>query len=112
MPAPSLGSAATRKEEYEQQLDKEQFRIGDTRDLDEVISGSSPENIFRSVPPATVWAYRRAFHGICHSRIHRQFLHSKRNYHPFEYLEDYSSEETKKVGYALIEKVAKLLEGR
>jgi len=102
------------KEEYEQQLDKEQFRIGDTRDLDEVIRWLLTREY---IPSFCTSCYRLGrtgehFMEFAIPGFIGNFCTPNAIITLSEYLEDYSSEETKKVGYALIEKeVAKMPEG-
>ena len=102
------------KEEYEQELDKEQFRIGDTRDLDEVIRWLLTREY---IPSFCTSCYRLGrtgehFMEFAIPGFIGNFCTPNAIITLSEYLEDYSSEETKKVGYALIEKeVAKLPEG-
>ena len=93
----------------EQELNKEQFKISDTRELDEVIRWLLKEEF---IPSFCTSCYRLGrtgehFMEFAIPGFIGSFCTPNAMLTLAEYLEDYSSEETKNAGYALIEKELK-----
>lgn len=90
----------------EQDLKKEQFKIGDSRSLDDVMKELMVNGFTPSFCTACYRLGRTGEHFMEFSKpgfIHH-FCTPNAVVTLAEYLEDYASEETKKVGYELIEK--------
>lgn len=90
----------------EQELKEEQFQIGDTRGLDEVIRWLLTKDF---IPSFCTSCYRvgrtgEHFMEFAIPGFIKRFCTRNAILTLAEYLEDYSSEETKKEGYALIER--------
>lgn len=97
------------KKRKEQDLKKEQFKIGDSRSLDEVMRELMSNGFTPSFCTACYRLGRTGEHFMEFSKpgfIHH-FCTPNAVVTLAEYLEDYASEETKKVGYELIEKEVK-----
>lgn len=93
----------------EQDLKKEQFKIGDSRSLDDVMKELMENGFTPSFCTACYRLGRTGEHFMEFSKpgfIHH-FCTPNAVVTLAEYLEDYASEETKKVGYELIEKEVK-----
>lgn len=93
----------------EQDLKKEQFKIGDSRSLDDVMKELMVNGFTPSFCTACYRLGRTGEHFMEFSKpgfIHH-FCTPNAVVTLAEYLEDYASEETKKVGYELIEKEVK-----
>lgn len=94
------------KKKEEQDLSKEQFRIGDSRSLDDVMKELMSNGFTPSFCTACYRLGRTGEHFMEFSKpgfIHN-FCTPNAVLTLAEYLEDYSSEETKEVGYNLINK--------
>ena len=90
----------------EQELNKEQFQIGDTRELDEVIRWLLEREF---IPSFCTSCYRvgrtgEHFMEFAIPGFIKRFCTPNAMLTLAEYLEDYSSAETKEVGYRLIQK--------
>ncbi|MEF9986293.1 MAG: [FeFe] hydrogenase H-cluster radical SAM maturase HydG [Bacteroidales bacterium] len=90
----------------EQELNKEQFMIGDTRELDQVINWLLKRNF---IPSFCTSCYRvgrtgEHFMEFAIPGFIKRFCTPNAMLTLAEYLQDYSSDETKKLGYNLIEK--------
>ncbi|MGM0508661.1 MAG: [FeFe] hydrogenase H-cluster radical SAM maturase HydG [Fusobacteriota bacterium] len=97
------------KAKEEQDLKKEQFKIGDTRELDETIKELMQDGFTPSFCTACYRLGRTGEHFMEFSKpgfIHK-FCTPNAILTMAEYLEDYSSDETKKIGYELIDEELK-----
>ena len=97
------------KKKKDQDLKREQFKIGDSRSLDEVMRELMSDGFTPSFCTACYRLGRTGEHFMEFSKpgfIHN-FCTPNAVLTLAEYLEDYASEETKKVGYELIEKEIK-----
>lgn len=95
------------KDEVENKPDRQQFTIGDTRNLDEVIY-DLVDNL-EYIPSFCTGCYRLGrtgdhFMGLAKSAFINKFCHPNAMLTFKEYLEDYASDRTKAVGKALIAK--------
>lgn len=95
-----------KEKDKEQELDKEQFKIGDTRDLDEVMYWLLKRGF---IPSFCTSCYRvgrtgEHFMEFAIPGFIKQFCTPNAMLTLAEYLEDYSSEKTKEAGYELIQK--------
>lgn len=102
----SVGGYSTETENYE---DSEQFEISDRRTLDEIIKWLMELGYLPSFCTA---CYRKgrtgdSFMHICKDKKIHNFCHPNALTTLKEYLQDYASEETRKVGEKLIEKELK-----
>jgi 2-iminoacetate synthase len=100
-----LQGYSSKKNKCKQDLDKEQFKIGDSRDLDDILR-ELMENGF--TPSFCTACYRLGRTGEHFMEFSKPgFIHNFCTPNAIltlaEYLEDYASEETKKVGYNLID---------
>jgi len=100
-----LQGYSSKKNKANQDLDKEQFKIGDSRDLDDILR-ELMENGF--IPSFCTACYRLGRTGEHFMEFSKPgFIHNFCTPNAIltlaEYLEDYASEKTKKVGYDLIE---------
>jgi 2-iminoacetate synthase len=100
-----LQGYSSKKNKAHQDLDKEQFKIGDSRDLDDILR-ELMENGF--TPSFCTACYRLGRTGEHFMEFSKPgFIHNFCTPNAIltlaEYLEDYASEKTKKVGYDLIE---------
>ena len=89
-----------------QELNKEQFQVGDTRELDQVMEWLLTKGF---IPSFCTSCYRMGrtgehFMEFAIPGFIKRFCTPNAVLTLAEYLEDYSSESTKKAGYALIEK--------
>lgn len=94
-----------------QELNKEQFMVGDTRELDEVIRWLLQREF---IPSFCTSCYRvgrtgEHFMEFAIPGFIKRFCTPNAMLTLAEYLEDYSSEETKSAGYALIEKELEMI---
>ncbi len=98
-----------RKEE--QELSREQFRIGDSRELDTVIKWLLQKGFIPSFCTSCYRVGRTGEHFMEYAipGFIGRFCTPNAMLTLAEYLEDYSSEETKKAGYALIESELELV---
>ena len=92
--------------EEERPHDTEQFDVSDQRTLDEVVRWLMEMNF---IPSFCTACYREGrtgdrFMSLCKTGQIANCCHPNALMTLTEFLEDYASEETKKVGYALIEK--------
>ncbi|MBO7278862.1 MAG: [FeFe] hydrogenase H-cluster radical SAM maturase HydG [Bacteroidales bacterium] len=99
------------KQKEEQALNREQFQIGDTRELDEVIHWLLTRGF---IPSFCTSCYRLGrtgehFMEFAIPGFIKRFCTPNALLTLAEYLEDYSSEKTKAAGYALIEEELKQL---
>ena len=97
------------KAKAEQDLKKEQFKIGDTRSLDETMKEMMRDGFTPSFCTACYRLGRTGEHFMEFSKpgfIH-QFCTPNAILTMTEYLEDYASDETKKIGHKLLEKELK-----
>ena len=95
-----------KEKDKEQELNKEQFKIGDTRELDEVICWLLEREF---LPSFCTTCYRLGrtgehFMEFAIPGFIKQFCTPNAMLTLAEYLEDYSSEKTKETGYKLIAK--------
>jgi 2-iminoacetate synthase len=100
-----LQGYSAKKNKAHQDLDKEQFKIGDSRDLDDILR-ELMENGF--IPSFCTACYRLGRTGEHFMEFSKPgFIHNFCTPNAIltlaEYLEDYASEKTKKIGYNLIE---------
>lgn len=96
--------AYSKDDKEEQDLEREQFKIGDSRPLDEVMKELMSNGFTPSFCTACYRLGRTGEHFMEFSKpgfIH-EFCSPNAVLTLAEYLEDYASEETKKVGYELI----------
>lgn len=95
----------------EQDLKKEQFAVGDTRNLDEVMRWLLSRDFIPSFCTACYRVGRTGTHFMEYAipGFIKKFCTRNGLLTLAEYLEDYSSEETKKVGYDLIEREIEML---
>lgn len=93
------------KERKEQELDREQFKVGDQRELDEVIEWLMSRKFVPSFCTSCYRVGRTGEHFMEYAipGFISNFCTPNAMMTLAEYLEDYSSESTKKVGYELIE---------
>ncbi len=101
-----IGGYNQERENGEQDLKKEQFAVGDTRNLDEVIRWLLSREFIPSFCTSCYRVGRTGVHfmeyaipGFIKKYCTRNALLTLA-----EYLEDYSSQETKEIGYKLIER--------
>ena len=99
-----LQGYSAKKDKSEQDLDKEQFKIGDSRDLDDILR-ELLENGF--IPSFCTACYRLGRTGEHFMEFSKPgFIHNFCTPNGIltlaEYLEDYASEQTKIIGYNLI----------
>ncbi len=99
------------KKNKEQDLKREQFKIGDTRSLDEVMRELMQDGF---IPSFCTSCYRMGRTGEHFMEFAKPgFIHNFCTPNAVltlsEYLEDYASTETKKIGYKLIEKEMSIL---
>lgn len=106
-----IGGYNQEREGVEQDLKKEQFAVGDTRNLDEVIRWLLTREFIPSFCTACYRVGRTGTHFMEYAipGFIKKFCTRNAILTLAEYLEDYSSEETKKVGYELIEKEIEML---
>ncbi len=102
----SVGGYSSETKDYE---DSEQFEISDTRSLDDIIKWLMELGYLPSFCTA---CYRKgrtgdSFMHICKEKKIHNFCHPNALTTLKEYLEDYASEETKKVGEKLLSKEVK-----
>jgi len=99
-----LQAYSKKKNEDEQELDREQFKIGDSRSLDEVMRELMSNGFTPSFCTACYRLGRTGEHFMEFSKP--GFIHHYCTPNAVltlaEYLEDYASDETKRVGYDLI----------
>lgn len=106
-----IGGYQKERQDKEQTLNEEQFQVGDTRDLDEVIHWLINRDY---IPSFCTSCYRvgrtgEHFMEFAIPGFIKRFCTRNGLLTLAEYLEDYSSEATKKDGYALIEReIAKM----
>ena len=106
-----IGGYQKERQNKEQTLNEEQFQVGDTRDLDEVIHWLINRDY---IPSFCTSCYRvgrtgEHFMEFAIPGFIKRFCTRNGLLTLAEYLEDYSSEATKKDGYALIEReIAKM----
>jgi 2-iminoacetate synthase len=105
-----LGSYAGKQ--HDQDLDKEQFQINDTRSLNEIIDELLGQNYLPSFCTACYRLGRTGEHFMEFSvpGFIKRFCSPNAIITLAEYLEDYAPEETKKKGWEVIEKNIKELE--
>ena len=94
------------KEGKEQELNKEQFKVGDTRDLDDVIRWLLEREFIPSFCTSCYRVGRTGEHFMEYAipGFIKKFCTPNAMLTLAEYLEDYASDATKAAGYALIEK--------
>ena len=101
-----LQAYSKKEKEEKQELNKEQFKIGDSRSLDEVMKELMVNGFTPSFCTACYRLGRTGEHFMEFSKP--GFIHHYCTPNAVltlaEYLEDYASEETKEVGYDLIER--------
>lgn len=102
----SVGGYSTETQDYE---DSEQFEIADTRTLDDIIKWLMELGYLPSFCTSCYRAGRTGddFMKICKQKQIHNFCHPNALSTLKEYLEDYASEETKKLGEKLIEEELK-----
>lgn len=105
-----IGSYHEEKKET-QELNREQFKIGDSRDLDDVIRWLLGRGFIPSFCTSCYRLGRTGEHFMEYAipGFIGRFCTPNAMLTLAEYLEDYSSEETKKAGYALIEEELSLV---
>lgn len=93
------------KERKEQELDREQFKVGDQRELDEVINWLMSRGFVPSFCTSCYRVGRTGEHFMEYAipGFISNFCTPNAIMTLAEYLDDYSSEETKRIGYQLIE---------
>ena len=106
-----IGGYNQEREGNEQDLKKEQFAVGDTRNLDEVMRWLLSRDFIPSFCTACYRVGRTGTHFMEYAipGFIKKFCTRNAILTLAEYLEDYSSEETKKVGYDLIEREIEML---
>ena len=100
-----------KKEGAPQELDKEQFQVGDTRELDDVIYWLLTREFIPSFCTSCYRVGRTGEHFMEYAipGFIKTFCTPNAMLTLAEYLEDYSSQKTKEAGYRLIEKELALL---
>ena len=100
-----------KKEGSPQELDKEQFQVGDTRELDDVIYWLLTREFIPSFCTSCYRVGRTGEHFMEYAipGFIKKFCTPNAMLTLAEYLEDYSSQKTKEAGYRLIEKELALL---
>lgn len=109
-----IGGYQEKREKNDQELNREQFQVGDTRDLDETIRWLVSRDY---IPSFCTSCYRRGrtgehFMEYAIPGFIKEFCTPNALLTLAEYLEDYSSPQTKEEGYKLIDReLAKIPEG-
>lgn len=109
-----IGGYKKKRRDNEQTLNEEQFQVGDTRGLDEVIRWLINSDYIPSFCTACYRVGRTGEHFMEYAipGFIKRFCTRNALLTLSEYLEDYSSEETKADGYRLVEReLAKMKEG-
>lgn len=106
-----IGGYHQQRKDKEQVIEKEQFTVSDTRNLDEVMRWLLSRGFIPSFCTACYRVGRTGTHFMEYAvpGFIKKFCTRNGLLTLAEYLEDYSSPETKEVGYALIEREIELL---